>query len=233
MTFRCRLGSILALAACVVRPSAAEACGCGGVVSAVAAFRSADLVFVGTVVRVDDRTVTTTFENLHLYRGHGERQVNLAGDRTDCNVAFRRSERWLVYARVQDGRVVTDKCTRTRLRSQAESSQDLAYLDGIERRRPQGVIYGEVFRRVMDARGAPALRAVDEPLQVVATGPTGKVQVTTDNWGPYQLVLPPGDFQLWVERAGRAVTERQTIHVDDGEEQHVLLAATWAGGAGR
>lgn len=56
MTFRCRLASILALAACVVRPSAAEACGCGGVVSAVTAFRSADLVFVGTVMRVDDRT---------------------------------------------------------------------------------------------------------------------------------------------------------------------------------
>src|SRR5262245_43528088 len=44
--------AILALIT-LVQPSKAEACGCGGTVSSAVAFERADLVFVGTVARVD------------------------------------------------------------------------------------------------------------------------------------------------------------------------------------
>lgn len=235
--------AVIIAAGAIMRPVPAEACGCGGTTSSVTAFRGADLVFVGTVTRVDgpkpwsrvnaDGSVSggletdppvTTFEAGHIYRGNAGQRVVIVGDRTNCDVPFKHGEGWLVYARVRDGRVSTDKCTRTRLRAEAETSQDLAYLDGLERGRQQGVVQGEVLRRIVGADGQPALQALFEPLEVIAAGPAGRFQVTTDRWGPYQLVLPPGDFEVWVERTGRPVGARQTIHVDHGSEKRLALA---------
>ncbi len=54
-----------------------------------------------------------------------------------------------------------------------------------------------------------------------------RFQVTTDKWGPYQLVLPPGDFEIWVERAGRPVAAQQRVHIDDGLERHLALTVEY------
>jgi hypothetical protein len=97
---------------------------------------------------------------------------------------------------------------RTRLRTEAEASQDLAYLEGLEQGRQQGIMYGDVLRRILGADGQPALQALFEPLQVIAVGAGRRLEITTDRWGPYQLVLPPGDFEIGVERAGRDVAPR-------------------------
>jgi len=230
----------------IVGPGLAEACSCGGRVSAAAALGQTDLVFVGAVAHVDGRkprsmvnadgsvrvgsltgSPVTTFNIEHIYRGGARQQVVIVGDGSNCDVPFARGETWLVYARVRDGRVTTGKCTRTRLRAQAEASQDLAYLEGLERGRQQGVVFGDVLRRIVGADGKPALQALFEPFQVIASGPAGRFQVTTDSWGPYQLVLPPGGFQVWVERLGAAVNTPQTVSVDHGSDRHLTLVVEY------
>lgn len=246
MTARCVLAVVIVVLGSLARPSGAEACGCGGTTSVATAFRGADLVFAGTVTRVEgakpwtrvnaDGSVSaglgteppvTTFEIAHVFKGRAGRQVVIVGDRSDCDVPFKHAEAWLVYAQTREGRVVTEKCTRTRLRTEAEASQDLAYLEGLEQGRPQGIVYGDVLRRILGADGQPALRALFEPLQVIAAGEGRRLEITTDRWGPYQLVLPPGDFEIWVERAGRRVAPRQMVHVDQGSERRLVLAVEY------
>jgi hypothetical protein len=144
-------------------------------------------------------------------------------------VAFKQGESWLVYARVREGHVVVDKCSRTRLLTDAEASLDLAYLEGLELGRQQGIVYGDVMRRLAAANGQAVLKALFEPLQVIAVGAGRRLQVTTDKWGPYQLVLPPGDFEVWVERAGSPVASKQVVHVDHGSDRRLTLVVDYQG----
>jgi hypothetical protein len=75
--------------------------------------------------------------------------------------------------------------------------------------------------------GQVALQALFEPLQVIALGAGRRLEITTDRWGPYQLVLPPGDFDVWVEHGGRAVAPRQRVRVHHGTEQHLAIAVEY------
>jgi hypothetical protein len=243
-----RIQSALAIVivgfAALVRPSSAEACSCGGTVSSSTAFNGADLVFVGTVARLDgpkswsrvnaDGSISgglstepplAAFEVAHMFRGRLAQQVVVGGDGTSCDEPFKQGETWLVYARNRDGRITTDKCTRTRLR--ADAVQDLVYLEGLEQGRQQGIVSGDVLRRILGADGRPALQALFEPLQVIAVGVGRRLEITTDKWGPYQLVLPPGDFEIWVERAGRAVASRQTVRVAHGTDRRLALVVDY------
>jgi hypothetical protein len=228
-------------AAVLAWPSKAEACSCGGTPSSLAAVKGADLVFVGTVAKAERPTprsqrnadgsigvlgpepVVATFDVEHTYLGLPERQIVLAGTCTDCDEPFEQGEVWLVYARVRDGRVTTTKCTRARPRARASS--DLAYLDGLEQKRPQGIVYGDVRRRIASAGGQPALQALFEPLQVVAVSDGRRTEATTDPGGPYQLVLPPGDYDIWVERTGRPVGVKQSVHIAEGVDRRLPLIA--------
>jgi hypothetical protein len=224
-------------------PSKAEACGCAGALSSIAAINGADLVFVGAIVKAErpqprsrrnpdgsigvagPGPVAATFDVAHTYLGSADRQVVVVGNGTDCDEPFEQGEVWLVYARVRDGRVTTTKCTRTRLRVGASS--DLAYLDGLEQKRPQGIVYGDVLRRITTAGGQPALQALFEPLQVVAVSDGRRSEVTTDSGGPYQLVLPPGDYDIWVERTGRPVGVAQSVHIAEGVDRRLALIADY------
>jgi hypothetical protein len=245
-----RLLAVAAVAAAVsagLAPAEGEASSCIGPVSSASAFR-ADLVFVGTVAKVDqpkpliranadgsttvstqtDEARLTTFQVVRAFRGPAGPQVVIAGKSgMSGDINFKVGETWLVYAKVRDGRIAADGCLRTRLRAAAEASQDLAYLEGRERGSQQGVVFGDVHRRILDATGKPALRALFEPLEVIASGPAGRFRVITDTWGPYQLVLPPGDFEIWVERGGIPVGPRQTIKVEHGSERSLSLVADY------
>ena len=158
----------------------------------------------------------TTFRVVRAFRGPADPEVVIA-NRGD--VVFKEGETWLVYAKVRDGRLETDSCSRTRPRAAAEASQDLAYLEGRESGNQQGLVYGNVHRRILTPSGESALQALFEPLEVMASGASGRVRVTTDKWGPYQLVLPPGNYEIWVERRGTAVAPRQTIRIEHGSER--------------
>jgi hypothetical protein len=230
-------------AAVVAWPSVAEACSCGGTLSSAAAVRGADLVFVGSVAKAEHpqpqsrrnadgsigvtgpQPLVATFEVAHTYLGHPERQVTIVGNGTDCDEPFEQGEVWLVYARVRDGRITTTKCLRTRLH--ASASSDLAYLEGLEQNRPQGIVYGDVLRRITRADGQPALQGLYEPLQVVTVADGRRTEVTTDPWGPYQLVLPPGDYEVWVERTGHPVGLKQSVHIAAGMDRRLALIADY------
>lgn len=238
MQVRIALGVVLIGCVALLRASSVEACSCAGRVSSSTAFNGADLVFVGTIAQFDgpkpwsrvnaDGSISGglgteprvwTFEVAQMFRGGPARQVVVTG--VGCDPPFKQGETWLVYAHTREGRVTTDTCTRTRPR--AEAGQDLVYLEGQQQGRRQGIVYGEVLRRILDADGKPALQALFEPLQVIAIGAGRRVEITTDKWGPYQLVLPPGEYEIWVERAGRAVAPRQAVPVDDGSDWRLLL----------
>jgi hypothetical protein len=226
--------------AALALPAEAEACGCGGTHSSLVALRGADVVFVGKVAKIDrpkpqshvnaDGSVSvafaggpivTTFEISQSFLGSDSEQVVIVGNGADCDEPFEQDEVWLVYGRVVDGRVVTSKCTRTRPRVDAQS--DLAYLSGLAQKKPQGIVYGEVLRRITTADGRPALQSPFEVLTVVAVRDDRRTETTAEKWGPYQLVLPPGDYQIWVERAGRPVGSRKSVHVADGTDQRLGL----------
>jgi hypothetical protein len=100
------------------------------------------------------------------------------------------------------------------------------YLEGSERQRPQGIVFGSVLRRGSDAGGQPALHALVEPLDVVAVGVGRRHVARTDAAGPFQIVLPPGSFELSVERQGQPVSSRQGVRVEvDAEQRPTLIAS--------
>jgi hypothetical protein len=229
------VGLIVGFAA-LAWPAPAQACSCIGPGPSSAAFKRADLVFAGAVTRVDglsrinaDGSVrvglptVTSFSVAKVFKGAPVLELSITGEGNNCDIPFGPGETWVVYASTHDGRVTAGKCTRTRVR--AEAAQDLAYLEGLEQGRPQGLVYGDVHRRIVGPDGSPGLRALVEPLDVIATGAGRRFTVTTDRWGPYQLVLPPGEFQVWVERGGRAVAPRQSVRIEDGSERRLMLVA--------
>ena len=225
-------------------PSTAHACGCTGTLSSLAAVKTADVIFVGTVAKVEfapsrshtnaDGSVSVsgglgpigvTFDVSRTYKGRAEQQVVIPNTGTDCDEPFQQNETWLVYARVSNGKVVTNKCTRTRLR--ANASSDLVYLDGLEQKRPLGIVYGDVLRRITRAGGQPALQGLFELLQVVAVSDGRRTEITTDPGGAYKLALPPGEYEIWVERNGRPVGEKESARIVEGAERRLALTVQY------
>jgi len=130
----------------------------------------------------------------------------------------------LVYGRQGIGSVSADMCSRTWLVSEAD--QDLLYLRDAEAGRIHGIVYGEVLRRRNGPSGL-ALDALFEALQVKASNATDSFVSTTDRWGPFELVLPPGEYQVWVEHDGKAVSPRSAVHVDHGADTRLQLIAEY------
>jgi hypothetical protein len=239
---------LVAAALTLWRPTSAEACSCAGTLPSSVAARQAEVVFVGTVARIDrpkpislshqnaDGTVTVTikdssgpalvlFDVAHVFKGPSPAQIAVTHSTTSCHFPFKNAEKWLIYGRQGIGGVTADICSRTRLVSEAD--QDLLYLRNAEAGRLHGIVYGEVFRRRNGPSGL-ALYALFEPLQVKASNATDSFVSTTDGWGPFELVLPPGDYQVWVERGGKAVSPRSAVRVDHGADTRLQLIAEYA-----
>jgi len=229
------------------RPAPAAACGCLGTIPTSVSAQRADVVFVGTVTRIDrpqpisrqnaDGSVTVdvnsagpnlvVFDIVHVYKGPALSlsEIAVVQGNSSCDFPFQTNEAWLVYGDEGIGGITTQGCSRTRLNS--EASQDLVYLEGAEARRPQGIVYGEVFRHG-DGPGNTRLHALPEPLQVVAANRTQRFTTTTERWGPFELVLPPGDFEVWVERDQKAVAPRRTVHVENGADVKLQLLVEYS-----
>ena len=130
-------------------------------------------------------------------------------DGANCDLPFNVGELWLVYASERDGVVRSGKCGRSRLATEAES--DLEYLEGVEQRRPQALVHGEVMWSSIDPQGKVSLRGLPQSLQVIAVGAGRRFAAATERGGVYQLVLPPGDFEMWVERSGERASAVEQI----------------------
>jgi hypothetical protein len=219
----------LVMGGALAMPAIAHACTCTGVVPSSASFRASAAVFVGKVVRIDKQTAVafdgnTTFDVLHVFRGRLERQAVMLPGGGTCSEPFEVGQTWLVYAFDSGGALTTNRCTRSRLRD--EAAQDIAYLEGVEQGRAQGVVYGEMLHRRLGADGQPGLFASPESLQVVAVGAGGRFTAQSER-GHYQIALPPGDFQLWVDRSGQRVSEVQRVSVTADTDHHLMVIASF------
>lgn len=132
---------------------------------------------------------------------------------------------YVVYAREYAGALLTHKCTRTRPLSDA--GEDVRYLENLEAKRPQALVYGDVFHRITGEDGSTVQQALFERLQVIAVSATGRRSVSTDQWGPYQIVLAPGDYELWVERRGKPVTLPEKLTLRAGQERRLSFSAEY------
>jgi len=238
---------LLVTAFALLRPEIAEACSCLGNVPSSIATQDAEIVFVGTVARIDrtppishsrqnpDGSVTVTveyvsaalviFDVAHVFKGPSSPQIAVRQDGSSCDLPFNEGETWLIYGRDEIGGVAAGKCLRTRLASEAE--QDLLYLGNREAGLPQGIVYGDVSRR-LNGPGGLRNSALFEALQVTAVSATHRFVTTTDRWGPFELVLPPGDYEMWVERAGTSVSARFAVHVVQGADVRLQLIAQYS-----
>jgi len=231
-------------AAVLFRPFDAEACSCGGTIPTSIALRWADAVFLGTVSRVErpqpishvntDGSVTveinaqptsTIFDPSRVFRGPAVPQVAVVGHNSSCDKSFEPGEVWLVYGHDAVGGIEIDPCSRTRLGS--ETAQDLAYLEGIESGRQQGIVYGDVLRRKSSPAGKTGLYVLLEPVHVVAAMGSRRFVATSERWGPYQLVLPAGDFDIWVERNDTPVSTNVSVHVEHGADLRLQLVVEY------
>jgi hypothetical protein len=234
------LALVVAASAALALPSA-EACSCAGFDSVAANVRASEILFVGTVTAVErplpviviprDGTVppppgpapqTAVFAVERTFRGDIDNVVRLpSGGGSSCSFSFNAGERWLIYASLRDGRVETGKCGRTRLVAHARA--DFDYLEGLAAARPQGVVFGDLFRRGVGRDGRPGLFAPPPVgLIVVALAQGRRIEIAPD-WGSYQLVLPPGSAMVWVEKDGVPVMSPVPVAVTDRGEYRVML----------
>lgn len=237
------IGATLLTLGLLLLPAPAAACGCAGTPTTPAAVRASDLVFLGTVAAVEysptpfhtnpDGSVTgpaagpsTTarFTVVRTFHGIASPAVAIRSAGTTCDFLFKRGETWLIYAQVREGVTTTHKCARTRL--QAEAAQDLKYLEGLQRGEKLGIVAGVVLRKTTTA-GETVLKAIDDPLQIVAVVDGQRVVTSPDRWGPYQIVLPPGEAQLFVERDGVSVSPSISVRITEGGVVSLQLIAAY------
>src|SRR5439155_25349879 len=103
----------------------------------------------------------------------------------DCGFGFRQTEQYLVYAyrSERDQKLYTRICSRTRVLSDAKA--DLAYIHGLAKAKPGGMISGEVVKHLRDANGTLA----NQPLsgvKVTFEGPDN-YEAFTDNKGRFRV----------------------------------------------
>ena len=239
--------AMVVIVASLWRPAPAAACGCGGTIPTSVAAQRAEVVFVGTATRIDrpqsisrqnaDGSVTVdvngagpnlvVFDIVHVYKGPAMSlsEIAVVQGNSSCDFPFQTNEVWLVYGDEGIGGITAHDCLRTRLNSDA--SQDLVDLKGAETNRTQAIVYGEVFRH-RDSPSDTRLHALAEPVQVVAANSTQRFTTTTERWGPFELVLPPGDFEVWVERGQKGVAPRRTVHVENGADVKLQLVVEYS-----
>jgi hypothetical protein len=75
--------------------------------------------------------------------------------------------------------------------------------------------------------GTAVKKTLFETLEVVAQSARGRRSVATDRWGPYQIVLEPGEYELWVERQGQRVTAPTRLMLRAGEELRLAFTAEY------
>lgn len=146
--------------------------------------------------------------------------LDLGGD--TCSYPFSVGEKYLVYASWENGKLSTDKCRRTRPLSSATA--DLTYIKGAAANEAQATLYGDVFRLIVDAEGKPALQTPFEELTVILAGGDTRVEAKAEKWGEYEVTVPPGDYEVWVERGGKRVTKKsEAITLKVGECRQKIL----------
>lgn len=118
-------------AACIlalgVAAAPAAACDCGGL-DLDRAYALADVVFEGQATDVAPSRVAT-FAVGRAFKGAPGKSTVVGGSGSNCDFAFAKGERYLVFARQSGGgALVTSICTRTAKVTDPKAKKDLAAL---------------------------------------------------------------------------------------------------------
>ena len=174
-----------------------------------------DAVFAGTVSSISaipaegpplrpnearlPRALRVEFVDVQGFRGVQGAALTIltAGSGPACGYTFTQGQRYLVYAsRNSDGTgLITGICSRTRLL--ADAGEDLRFLQGLPAERSaRARIYGAVVHSERDP-WTGAVRATPVPNVIVtASGPAGAFNGSTDAAGRYEVMVPPGKYEV-------------------------------------
>jgi len=83
-----------------------------------------------------------------------------------------------------------------------------------------------VLKEFIDQEGKPGLQTPFEESMVIAKSGDLRIEVLADKSGEYELILPPGKYEVWVERVGVNVSrsiEVITLKDRDSNRQHLAV----------
>lgn len=209
--------------------NASFACGCFGDGGASPeAYSSTSDIFISRVIEVfrppseirQNRDGSTTlspglkpgFVRLAVeksYKGDQGTEVQIPLDPTTCGRNFVVGEEHLIYADREDGKLFINGCKRTRLLSKAMS--DIKYLEGLQKGEPQASLHGFVMKEFIDSEGKIGAQTPFEELIVIAKSEDLRVEIVAEKSGEYEFILPPGKYEVWVERVGVKVSRSDEV----------------------
>lgn len=217
------------------------ACSCGGRLSPPGAYNLASDVFRGKVIEISppamivtrgkDGSVGVSYAGtpgvvklsvIESFKGSQGKEVKFDAGWGGCFYPFVVGEEYLVYADREKGKLTTGQCDRTRPLSKA--SQDLKYIRGLQSGEAQAILFGYVFRQIIDAQGQLGNYVPFEELTVIAESKDSRIEVIAEKSGEYDITLPPGSYKVWVERSGKRVsTTEEMIALKNGDSTLKVL----------
>ena len=166
------------------------------------------------------------FDVVRAFKGPEVPQIAVVHDNSSCDLPFATGEEWLVYGHEAIGGIATDSVFEESAENRRHSRFGV-----LGKRRSEPAAGNRVPGGLPTARGwtgAARRYAVLEPLQVIAANMTQTFSTTTERWGPFELVLPPGDFQVWVERGQKPVGPKRVVHVNHGADVKLRLVVEYS-----
>lgn len=169
-----------------------NACSCGGTGPPCESYGSAAAVFVGRVVAVreidrskerDDWTPLAykfSVEQSYLGVPGSEIEVFTGRGGGDCGYEFKTGERYLVYANLYNGKLVTGICMRTKPFSAAR--EDLAFLGTLATATPGVTIHGGILNR--EGKSEPPL---DPDILITIEGESVQREIRPDAEGKFRV----------------------------------------------
>jgi hypothetical protein len=171
---------LLACAGLVLLPPAAQACSCQ-VPSVPQASRKADVVFTGLVLgqQRSGREVDLAFEVDRIYKGEvSSDTIDVASPTDSCGLKLTDDESYVVFARDNRSRLVSEECygtTRARARTVTQVEKELG--PGEEYQPPVPEPVAPTYTKVQDDAPPEFLRVAAPGAAMVLVGLLGWVVV--------------------------------------------------------
>ena len=108
-----RIAAVVTVASVLIATGHVMGCECYGPTNARSARDSAEAVFVGRVVELDDDLTNVTFEVLMAWKGAKVSTFQAENDQLSCPYPFEEGRLYLVYALSRSGQVIVNNCHRT------------------------------------------------------------------------------------------------------------------------
>ena len=188
----------LTFAVVLLCPDLAAACSCGGTTSVCGSFAAAEAVFVGSVTRVENKTVKGEEGREYIvsqlayvqvdeaFKGVKTPELILRSYGTSCDPQYKEGQRWLFYAyyKKEDKAWSIAACDRS---SQLQGAEDdLLFLRGLPVSSQKTRISGEL--KTQDSKPLMGVK-------VKLIGESKTQEVFTDKNGVYEAYdLPPGKY---------------------------------------